>query len=141
MDGHCSPATRLYSRAVWYFVKEAYQPHGNLIYATFAAVAGILGGCDRLTIVPENASHPTQIRVARNVSSILREESFLSKVADPLAGSYFIDSVVEQIVEKFGIQLENVGVQDGLVQDADILRKELAVGSDASDWLTAEKLT
>lgn len=79
------------------FTKETYQPHGNLIYETYAAMAGVLGGCNQLTVIPEDASQSTMVRMARNVSSILREESYLSKVADPLAGSYFIDSLVDEI--------------------------------------------
>lgn len=124
------------------FSKETYQPHGNLIYETYAAMAGVLGGCDQLTVIPEHASQLTMVRMARNVSSILREESYLSKVADPLAGSYFIDSLVEQIIEKLGIQIEKVSSPDALGQDADIQRRWLAVGSEqlSNEWLTAEKI-
>jgi methylmalonyl-CoA mutase len=112
------------------FTKETYQPHGNLIYETYAAMAGVLGGCDQLTVIPEDASQSTMVRIARNVSLILREESYLSKVADPLAGSYFIDSLVGQVVEKLEIKIEKV---DG---------RQLAVGSEqlSNEWLTAEKI-
>jgi methylmalonyl-CoA mutase len=124
------------------FSKETYQPHGNLIYETYAAMAGVLGGCNQLTVIPEHASQLTMVRMARNVSSILREESYLSKVADPLAGSYFIDSLVEQIIEKLGIQIEKVSSPDALGQDADIQRRWLAVGHEqlSNEWLTAEKI-
>jgi methylmalonyl-CoA mutase len=91
----------LFIRAVsapW--VNKAYQPHGNLIKETYSAMSAILGGCDALTVEPEDFTNVTMVRMARNVSLVLREESFLSQVADPLAGSYFIDSLTQQMAEK-----------------------------------------
>jgi methylmalonyl-CoA mutase len=91
----------LFIRAVstpW--VNKAYQPHGNLIKETYSAMSAILGGCNALTIEPEDFTNPTMVRMARNASLVLREESFLSQVADPLAGSYFIDSLTKQMTER-----------------------------------------
>jgi methylmalonyl-CoA mutase len=82
------------------WINAAYQPHGNLIKETYSALAAILGGCDGLTIEPEDDNNITMNRMARNTSSVLHEESFLSQVADPLAGSYFIESLTKQIAEK-----------------------------------------
>lgn len=91
----------LFIRAVstpW--VNNAYQPHGNLIKETYSGMAAILGGCDALTIEPEDFTNSTMVRMARNTSLVLREESFLSRVADPLARSYFVDSLTQQMAEK-----------------------------------------
>lgn len=77
-----------------------YQPHGNMIKATTAALAAVLGGCDSLTVDAEDAVNPMTNRVARNVSSILREESYLNKVADPIAGSHYLDRLVAEISQK-----------------------------------------
>ncbi len=82
------------------WVNPAFQPHGNLIKETYSAFASILGGCNGLTLDLEVQDHPMMSRVARNISSVLREESFLSLVADPLAGSYFVESVSHQLAEK-----------------------------------------
>ncbi len=38
-------------------------------------------------------------RIARNISVLLREESYLDKVADPSAGSYYIETLTHQLVE------------------------------------------
>ncbi len=84
--------------SVW--VKDTFQPHGNMIQATTSAMAAIAGGCDSLTIAPEDENNETMKRIAVNVSSILREESHFSKVADPTAGSYYIDSLTNQLSEK-----------------------------------------
>jgi len=82
------------------FNNEHYAPQANMIHSPIAALASVLGGCQSLTI---NSSDPTKItskRITRNISSILREESHINVVADPLAGSYFIDSLVESMAEK-----------------------------------------
>ncbi|QLH34494.1 MAG: hypothetical protein HWD62_05740 [Cyclobacteriaceae bacterium] len=57
------------------------------------------GGCNYLTVQPESENEPGN-RAARLVSAVLREESHLSKVADPTAGSYYLASLVEQLVDK-----------------------------------------
>lgn len=82
------------------WINEKYQPHGNMIKSTTAALASIIGGCDSLTIEPEIESNDMMTRIALNVSSILREESYLSKVSDPIAGSYYMDSLITELSEK-----------------------------------------
>lgn len=83
---------------VW--IEPAYQPHGNMIKATTACLAAILGGCDSVTMLAENPDNSMMNRIARNVSTILREESYLNKVADPVAGSYYVDTLVTELAEK-----------------------------------------
>jgi methylmalonyl-CoA mutase len=82
------------------WINENFQPHGNLIKSTTGALAAICGGCDSLTIEPEDHDSEMMMRVALNVSSILREESHLSRVADPTAGSYYLDSLTAELSEK-----------------------------------------
>jgi len=92
-----------YTSSVWN--KKEYQPNGNMLKSTTAALAAILGGCDSLTLAPEDQTNTMMARVARNVSSVLREESHLSKVADPTAGAYYLESLIDQLAasawEKF----------------------------------------
>ncbi len=75
-----------------------FEPHGNMLKSTTAAMSSILGGCDALTI-DADGDQAMLLRVARNVSNLLREESFFSKVADPVAGSYFVEDLTHQIAE------------------------------------------
>lgn len=79
---------------------ENFQPHGNMLKATHAAMTAILGGCDILTIDPEDSSNEMMRRVARNVGNILREESHFNKVADPLAGSYLVDGLTRELADE-----------------------------------------
>lgn len=79
---------------------EAFAPHANMLKATTAAMSALLGGADSLTVDPESPDQPMQRRVARNVAILLREESRFAKVADPLAGSYFVDRLTSDLAEK-----------------------------------------
>jgi len=79
------------------YVAEQYAPHANMIKAPIAAMAAIIGGCNSLTVESEDFSNVLQNRIARNVSNILKEESYLDKVADPAAGSYYITNLINQM--------------------------------------------
>lgn len=88
--------------------QPSYQPHGSMIKSTTAALAAVLGGCDSLTLEADDIANPMMTRVARNVSSILREEGQLNKVADPTAGSFYVDSLVNQIAEKAWLKFQDL---------------------------------
>jgi methylmalonyl-CoA mutase len=77
---------------------EKFAPHENMLKGTFASMAAILGGCDSLTVHTNDQA--IMLRLARNVSAILREESFLNKVADPVDGAYALDAVMNEIAQK-----------------------------------------
>lgn len=83
---------------VW--TNETFQPHGNMLKGTIAALAGITGGCNALTILPEDSSNKMMNRIARNVSVLLKEESHLGKVLDPVAGAYAIDEMVDKLCKE-----------------------------------------
>ncbi len=74
-------------------------PHENMLKGTFAAMAAVLGGCDSIT-VEEQGTAPFASRWARNVSSILREESFLDQARDPLMGAWALDALTNDIAQK-----------------------------------------
>ncbi|MTI22992.1 hypothetical protein E1176_18320, partial [Fulvivirga sp. RKSG066] len=79
------------------WINESYDPNGNMLKGTTAGMAAVLGGCDALIIEPEDASNSTMRRTARNISNILKEESYLNSAADPVAGSYYIESLTQSL--------------------------------------------
>lgn len=93
------------------WIAESFQPHGNMLKSTTASMAAIAGGCDALTVYAEQETDLNMNRIARNVSNIIREESYLNKVADATAGSYYVDALTQQIAEqvkaKLGSQLNS----------------------------------
>jgi methylmalonyl-CoA mutase len=73
----------------------------SLISNTTQAMSGIIAGANTLTITPHQADNQEFAeRIARNVSNLLREESYLDKVATPSNGAYFIDQLTDKIAEK-----------------------------------------
>ncbi|HYG20346.1 MAG TPA: methylmalonyl-CoA mutase family protein, partial [Ohtaekwangia sp.] len=88
----------LHARADVY-TSPQFGPRENLISGTTAALAAVLGNCNALTVFSADNSK-TSLRIARNVSNILREESHLDKVADPLAGSFAVDTMVHELAQE-----------------------------------------
>ncbi|RUL56908.1 methylmalonyl-CoA mutase family protein [Lysinibacillus antri] len=75
----------------------------NLLRAGNEAFAGVIGGADVITVHPHDVlSKPTDqsIRIARNVLLVLKEESRVAEVLDPSGGSYFIETLTAEYVEK-----------------------------------------
>lgn len=94
-----------------YFVDASYgdDQYTNMIRATTQAMSAVVGGVDRLTIRPGNelqgGSTDFTRRIARNVQHILQLESHLERVQDPAAGSYYIEQLTNQLVEKVWAKL------------------------------------
>jgi methylmalonyl-CoA mutase len=74
-----------------------FDPHGNMIKSTVHALAAVCGGCDSLTLCPEDENNELMNRVALNVSHILKEESHIDKVVNPLAGAYALESMIHEL--------------------------------------------
>lgn len=83
--------------------QSARSPHTNILRYTSEAMSGVVGGCDALTVLPFDYSFAETSefseRVARNTSLILKNESYLDQVADPAAGSYYLEIMTEQLAE------------------------------------------
>ncbi len=81
-----------------------YDPHVNMLRGTTEAMSSILGGADLVNVLPfdyPNGKGTTfSNRIARNVQIILREEAYFDQVADPAAGSYYIESLTDALAEK-----------------------------------------
>lgn len=86
------------------FTKTILDPYVNIIRSGNEAMAAILGGVDYLHITPFDAIQTDYSnlsdRLARNTHHILREESHFDKVRDPVGGSYYVESLTEQLVDK-----------------------------------------
>lgn len=82
--------------------KTVYDPYVNMLRSTTEAMSGALGGTHSLTVKPFDAIFRTpnefSERIARNQQLLIREESYFDKVADPGAGSYYIENLTESIL-------------------------------------------
>jgi methylmalonyl-CoA mutase len=82
------------------WINEKFQPHGNMLKSTISAIAAVAGGCNAMTIKPEDSGNNMMTRIARNTSHILLEESHLNKVSDPFAGSYAVETLTDELARK-----------------------------------------
>lgn len=76
----------------------------NLIYATSQALSAIIAGVDQLnTSLHAEANNDSQLldlRISQNIQHILKMESYMDRVIDPAAGSYYLEGLTEQIAEQ-----------------------------------------
>lgn len=96
--------------------KTIYDPYVNLLRTQTEAMSAILGGTDSLTLEPFDTvfRQPDEFseRIARNQQLILKEEAYFDKVADPAAGSYYIENLTSLIAEnawKLFLEIEEKG--------------------------------
>ena len=92
------------------------DPYNNVVRTTLEALAAVLGGTQSLhtNALDEAVALPTEFsaRIARNTQLIIQNESQVTRVIDPLGGSYFIESLTESLVkeaEKIIQEVESVG--------------------------------
>lgn len=84
--------------------KTVYDAYVNMLRTTTESMSSIIGGSDSLTVNPFNAIYEStnefSERIARNQQLLLKEESYLDKVVDPAAGSYYIENLTSSIIEE-----------------------------------------
>jgi methylmalonyl-CoA mutase len=109
--------------------KTIYNPYVNMLRTQTEAMSAVLGGANSLTVKPFDFvfSQPDEFseRIARNQQIILREESYFDKVADPSAGSYYIENLTYLIADhswKLFLEIEERGgfissLKSGYVQE------------------------
>ncbi|MDU1733739.1 MAG: methylmalonyl-CoA mutase [Citrobacter freundii] len=80
------------------------DPYNNVIRTTIEALGATLGGTQSLhtNAFDEALGLPTDFsaRIARNTQIIIQEESEICRTVDPLAGSYYVESLTDQIVKQ-----------------------------------------
>lgn len=87
-----------------YWTKSGVDIQTNMLRNTTEAMSAILGGCNALEVLrhdcANNEATEFSLRMARNISNILKEESYLDQILDPMAGSYFLEKLTISIFEK-----------------------------------------
>jgi methylmalonyl-CoA mutase len=80
------------------------DPYNNVIRTTVEAMAATLGGTQSLhtNALDEAIALPTEFsaRIARNTQIVLAEETGITKVVDPLGGSYYVEALTSELVER-----------------------------------------
>ena len=96
----------------------ANDPYNNIIRTTVEAMAATLGGTQSLhtNSFDEALALPTEFsaRIARNTQLVLKEETGITKVVDPLAGSYYVESLTHELVSAARKLIDEVEEMGGM---------------------------
>ncbi|MDX2936035.1 methylmalonyl-CoA mutase family protein [Streptomyces ipomoeae] len=100
------------------------DPWVNMLRTTVAALAAGVGGADSVTVLPfdDALGLPNAFarRIARNTSTILIEESHLSRVIDPAGGSWYVERLTDELAQAAWAQfqwIERMGGQAAALRD------------------------
>jgi methylmalonyl-CoA mutase len=87
---------------------------------TIEAMSAVLGGTQSLhtNALDEALALPTEFsaRIARNTQLVIQEETGITNVVDPLAGSYYVESLTDQLVKEARILIEEVEEMGGMTK-------------------------
>jgi len=108
--------------------KTLFDPYVNMLRTQTEAMSAVLGGAESITVEPFDAvfrsADDFSERIARNQQLLLMEEAHLGKVADPGAGSYYIEELTAMTAReawKLFLEIENEGgflaaLRKGMIQ-------------------------
>ncbi|WP_416385512.1 methylmalonyl-CoA mutase [Tsuneonella sp. CC-YZS046] len=96
------------------------DPYNNVMRTTIEAMAAMLGGTQSLhtNALDEAIALPTDFsaRIARNTQIIIQEETGMTKVVDPLGGSYYIEALTQELVDRAWEIIERVEAEGGMAK-------------------------
>ncbi len=96
------------------------DPYNNVVRTAFEALAAVLGGTQSLhtNALDEAVALPTRFsaRIARNTQLILQHETGVTRTVDPLAGSYYVESLTGELVEKAQALIDEVEELGGMTR-------------------------
>ena len=97
----------------------AQQPYNNVVRVTVQALAAVLGGTQSLhtNSLDETLALPTEdsARIALRTQQIIAEESGVANTVDPLAGSYFVESLTDRLEQEAWSYIKRIDQMGGIV--------------------------
>lgn len=94
------------------------DPWVNMLRTTVAGFAAGVGGADAVLVLPFDAalgqSDDFARRIARNSQVLLKEESSLSRVADPAGGSWYVETLTEQLAQTAWAEFQDIERRGGI---------------------------
>ena len=102
------------------------DPYVNVLRAGNETFAAVLGGADVITVHPHNIiTGPTNssVRLARNIQLVIKEETHADKVIDPAGGSYFMETLTSELVEKawaLFLEIQSTGGYEAFIASGQI---------------------
>ncbi len=99
---------------------QEQDPYNNIVRTAYEAMSAVLGGTQSLhtNSFDEAIALPTEFssRIARNTQLILQNETKVTKVVDPLAGSYYVEKLTADLAEEAWKLIEEVEAMGGMTK-------------------------
>ena len=99
------------------------DPYNNVVRTTIEAMAAVFGGTQSLhtNSLDEAIALPTEFsaRIARNTQLIIQEETHITQVIDPWAGSYMMEKLTQDMADAAWAIIEEVDAMGGMTQAVD----------------------
>ena len=99
---------------------QEQDPYNNIVRTAYEAMSAVLGGTQSLhtNSFDEAIALPTEFssRIARNTQLILQNETGVTSVVDPLAGSYYVESLTAEMIEKAWALIQEVDELGGMTK-------------------------
>ncbi|SMH51354.1 methylmalonyl-CoA mutase [Maritimibacter sp. HL-12] len=99
---------------------QEQDPYNNIVRTAFEAMSAVLGGTQSLhtNAFDEAIALPTETsaRIARNTQLILQNETGVTHVVDPLAGSYYVEKLTADLIEEAWKLIEEVDAMGGMTK-------------------------
>jgi len=100
--------------------RSTLDPYVNMLRGTTEAFSAVAGGCDSLHVgvFDEVIRPPDEIsrRLARNTQTILRDECHFGHVIDPAGGSYYVETLTDQLARKAWTLFQEIEKQGGMAR-------------------------
>jgi methylmalonyl-CoA mutase len=113
------------------------DPYNNIVRTTIEAMAAVFGGTQSLhtNSFDEAIALPTEFsaRIARNTQLILQEETHITSVVDPWAGSYMMETLTQQMAAQASAILDEVEAMGGMTRAVDSGWAKLKIEASAAD--------
>lgn len=121
--------------------KTIYDYNVNMLRTTTECMSAILGGADAIANLPYDALYHKDNefgdRIARNQLLILKHESYFDKVNNPADGSYYIESLTNQLAEKALLLFKDIEANGGFLKllNEGIIKKKIKESADKEQEL------
>lgn len=121
--------------------KTIYDYNVNMLRTTTECMSAILGGADAIANLPYDALYHKDNefgdRIARNQLLILKNESYFDKVDNPADGSYYIESLTQQLAEKALTLFKDIEANGGFLKQLNegIIKRKIQESADKEQEL------
>ncbi|WP_442975047.1 methylmalonyl-CoA mutase family protein, partial [Salmonella enterica] len=113
------------------------DPYNNVVRTTIEAMAAVFGGTQSLhtNSFDEAIALPTEFsaRIARNTQLIIQEETHITSVVDPWAGSYMMERLTQQMADTAWALIEEVEAMGGMTKAVDSGWAKLKIEASAAE--------